>query len=143
MRTIWLAILALPLGAQQAEVETLLRQSAEDWNRGDLVAFMSYYEESPETTFVGRSVLYGTRALLERYRKSYADREQMGKLHFTDTKVRPVAPDLAIATTYYNLERSAKGGGPAYGIVTLVVRKRGGAWRIIHDHSAQLGTRRE
>jgi len=59
------------LFAQTDEVRTLIKNSEEAWNRGDLVAFASAYEDAPDTTFIGREVTRGgTQAILERYRRT-------------------------------------------------------------------------
>ncbi|MGO4880683.1 MAG: hypothetical protein ACLP59_07665, partial [Bryobacteraceae bacterium] len=46
-----LLFLPLLLG-QSDDVRAVLTHSEEAWNRGDLVAFASFYEDSPETTFI-------------------------------------------------------------------------------------------
>src|SRR5271157_5499329 len=62
--------------AQSDDVRAVLTQSQEAWNRGDLAAFASYYDDSPETTFVGREVVRGgVPAILARYRKAYPTRD--------------------------------------------------------------------
>jgi len=72
------------LFAQADEIRTLLKNSEAAWNRGDLAAFASDYEDSPETAFIGREITRGgTQAILERYRRSYSNREAMGRLTFS------------------------------------------------------------
>ena len=47
-----------------------------DWNRGDVTAFMRGYWKSPQTEFVNTDgILHGWEAMLDRYRKSYPDRD--------------------------------------------------------------------
>jgi len=68
------------LFAQADEISTLLKNSEAAWNRGDLAAFASDYEDSPQTTFIGREITRGgTDAILERHRRSYPNREAMGR----------------------------------------------------------------
>lgn len=57
----WCTLLCLVglLLAQSNDVRAVLTHSEEAWNRGDLAAFASYYDDSPETTFVGREVVRG------------------------------------------------------------------------------------
>jgi uncharacterized protein (TIGR02246 family) len=134
----WLLFLAAPLLlAQTSEICEILRESEAAWNRGDLAAFASYYEDSPETTFIGRSVTRGgTQAILERYRRGYPSREAMGTLTFSEIEVRPLAEGVALATGRFQLKRSTAGGGDAAGRFTLVVRRGKAGWKIIHDHSS-------
>jgi uncharacterized protein (TIGR02246 family) len=123
--------------AQNAEIRTILKDSETAWNRGDLVAFASYYEDSPETTFMGKEVTRGgTKAILERYRKGYPTPEAMGTLTFSELEVRPLAEGVALTTGKYFLKRTAAGGGDATGRFTLILRKTPAGWKIIHDHSS-------
>lgn len=111
-------------------------KSAEDWNRGDVEAFVQSYEQTPETTFVGAAVLHGAEDILARYRRSYPDRAHMGKLTFSELQARTLSPTLAIVTGRFTLERSAEAGGKATGLFTLVLRRGPNGWRIIHDHTS-------
>jgi uncharacterized protein (TIGR02246 family) len=115
----------------------MMTDSANAWNRGDLPAFASCYEDSPQTTFMGREIVRGgSQAILERYRKSYPNREAMGTLTFSEIEVRPLAAGLALVTGKFELKRTAAGGGAAWGRYTLIVRQARGEWKIIHDHSS-------
>jgi uncharacterized protein (TIGR02246 family) len=135
-----LTSLAVPAPAaargQTADVLAVVQKSADDWNRGDLAAFVQCYEQSPDTTFVGTEVSRGTAAILGRYRRNYPDRDHMGTLTFSERHARPLGPDLAIVTGRFHLERKAGSGGNKNGIFTLVLRKAEAGWRIIHDHTS-------
>lgn len=124
--------------AQTDPINLMLTGSVEAWNRGDLVAFVSDYEDSFETTSVGREVVRGRKAILDRYRRNYPTREAMGTLAFSNIEVRPLTGDLALVTGEYHLKRSAAGGGDAQGRYTLLLCKRGADWKIIHDHSSSI-----
>ena len=65
-----LAVLTV-LGSTQAQSQTreilgVVEKSAQDWNRGDLEAYLHSYEQSPDTTFVGTEVSQGMGEVLER-----------------------------------------------------------------------------
>src|SRR5882762_6121645 len=135
----WLILLCSTplLFAQGDEIRAMLNNSQAAWNRGDLLAFASDYEDSPETTFIGSEVVRGgTKAILERYRKRYPSRDAMGTLSFSEIEVRPLAPGLALATGKYALKRTSAGGGDSSGRFSLVVRKTRAGWKIIHDHTS-------
>ena len=127
---------AITCAAQEKDILAVIQKSADDWNRGDLQAFMQSYENSPETTFVGAEVARGTDAVLARYKRAYSTAAQMGKTTFSELKARPLTPELAIVTGRYTLERSTEAGGRKAGIFTLVMRKTSAGWRIIHDHTS-------
>jgi uncharacterized protein (TIGR02246 family) len=125
------------LFAQTEEIRTMLAKSQTMWNRGDLAAFVTDYEDAPETTFIGREVVRGgTKAILDRYRRRYPNREAMGTLTFSEIATRPLAPGLVLTTGKYDLKRTPAGGGDASGRFTLVIRKTPAGWKIIHDHSS-------
>src|ERR1041385_7107314 len=100
------------LFGQTQEIQNILKDSESAWNRGDLDKFVSFYEDAPETTFIGREVVRGgTQAILERYRRAYPTAEARGTLAFSEIEVRTLAPGVALATGKYSLKRTAAGGG--------------------------------
>jgi len=137
LRCCTLLFILAPLFAQNGDILGVMDDSEKAWNRGDLAAFASYYEDSPETTFVGHEVIRGgVQAILARYRKAYPTREAMGTLSFSHINVRTLAPDLALVTGEFHLERTAAGGGNASGRYTLIMRRTPAGWKIIHDHTS-------
>jgi uncharacterized protein (TIGR02246 family) len=135
----WLILMACTpvLLAQTEAVQTLMKDSEAAWNRGDLATFVSYYEDSPETTFMGHDLVRGgTKVILERYQKGYPTPESRGTLTYSDIVVRPLAEGLVLVTGKFELRRSKQGGGDAAGRYTLVLRRTSAGWKIIHDHSS-------
>jgi ketosteroid isomerase-like protein len=148
--TLSLFLLILTCGLAQAATqdETAIRgvldAQVAAWNRGDIETFMRGYRNSPDTTFVGKTVAHGYANILERYRKAYSDKNKMGQLSFTDLEVHPLDAHFAAVTGRYHLVRSAGAGGNADGIFSLIfektaektAEKTGSGWKIILDHSA-------
>ena len=125
------------LFAQADDIRAMMEKSQANWNRGDLAAFAADYEDSPDTTFVGKDVTRGgTAAVLARYQAHYPNREAMGTLTYSELSIRVLAPDIVLATGKFSLQRTAAGGGDASGRFTLVIRKTPKGWKIIHDHSS-------
>src|SRR6185312_16175175 len=121
-----LPLLCAPLLFAQSDatqIQKMMNDSAEVWNRGDLNGFMAYYEDSPQTVYMGRELVRGKKAILERYRKSYPTREAMGTVTFSEMEVRPLAGGFALLTGKFELKRTAAGGGPAWGRYTLIVHQ--------------------
>jgi uncharacterized protein (TIGR02246 family) len=106
------------------------------WNRGDVVAFMHGYKDSPSTTFVGKTIQHGYANILARYQKSFAGKEKMGQLTFSELEVKQLDAHFATVTGHFQLARSAAGGGDAAGIFSLVFQKTDGGWKIILDHTS-------
>jgi hypothetical protein len=61
-----------------AQPEDMIRQVLTDqenaWNRGDVAAFMRGYDDSPRTTFIGKTVAHGYAMILARYQRTYTSR---------------------------------------------------------------------
>jgi len=130
---VWTPLLA----AQEDAIRTILKDSEAAWNRRDLAAFASYYEDAPTTTFVGREVVRGgTAAILARYQRAYPTAEAMGTLTFSEIEVRPLGEGFAMVLGRFHLQRTAAGGGEASGRFTLILRKTERGWKIIHDHTS-------
>ena len=128
------AVVAL---AQTPDVEKAMRASEAAWNRGDLETFASYYDDSPQTTFIGHEVTHGgTKAILERYRRGYPTRDAMGTLIFSELETRPIADGVVLMTGRFALKRSAAGGGDSSGRFTLIWKRTAAGWKIIHDHTS-------
>src|ERR1700691_2567304 len=80
-------------------IRAVMDHSQAAWNRGDLDTFVLDYEDSPDTTFMGKEVVKGgTAAILARYKRGYPTREAMGTLTYSELEVRVLAPGLALAT---------------------------------------------
>lgn len=113
--------------------ETLARQDVA-WNAGDIEGFMESYWRSPDLTFSsGGRVTRGWEQTLDGYRNRYPDRAAMGRLGFTDLEVTPLSKTTALVLGRWHLDRT----DPVGGVFTLVLRKEGGRWVIIHDHTSR------
>jgi uncharacterized protein (TIGR02246 family) len=132
-----IALLSTAAFAQDsAAITQVLRNQQAAWNRGDIAVFMEGYKNSPDTTFVGKTIQHGYQSILERYKRGFATREAMGTLDFSDLSVRMLGANYAVATGHYHLARSAAGGGDATGIFSLVFEREPEGWRVILDHSS-------
>ncbi len=123
---------------EESAIRSVLNGQVEAWNRGDVAAFMQGYNNSPDTTFVGRTVQHGFAKILARYREDYSDKEKMGQLGFDDLEVHPLDARFAVVTGRFHLTRNASGGGDTHGIFSLIFEKTSDGWKIILDHTANL-----
>lgn len=116
------------------DIESLLERQAEDWNRGDVEAFMQPYWHSQDLTFSsGGNVTRGWQSTLDNYRKRYPSRDAMGRLTFDHLEIIEAGNDVALVLGRWRLERE----DPVGGAFTLVLRRHGGRWIIIHDHTSR------
>ena len=137
LRCLLLFAIAPLLYAQGDEVRKLLKDSETAWNRADLATFASFYDDSPETTFIGREVTRGgPKEVVARYRRGYPTAEKMGTLTFSEIEVRPLGEGYALALGRFALKRSTAGGGDTMGRFTLILRRTAKGWKIIHDHTS-------
>jgi uncharacterized protein (TIGR02246 family) len=126
----------------EADIRAALTAQSDAWNRGDIPVFMQSYEDSPDTTFIGQALRKGYQPILQRYQASYATREQMGTLTFSDVDVRLLPSgcghsEIALVTGKFHLTRSTHGEAPKNdGIFSLVWRKGRDGWKIILDHTS-------
>jgi uncharacterized protein (TIGR02246 family) len=120
----------------ETAIRGVLNAQVAAWNRGDVVAFMHGYKESSSTTFVGKTIQHGYANILARYQKSFAGKDKMGQLTFSELEVKQLDAHFATATGHFQLARGAAGGGDAAGIFSLVFEKTNGGWKIILDHTS-------
>ena len=116
-----------------AIIDVLNKQQI-DWNRGDIDEFMKGYLKSDKLVFSGSSgPIYGWKATLDRYKKTYSDQEKMGKLKFEILNVIALSPKVIQLQGKFNLTRSI---GDAFGYFTLNWIKVKNQWYIISDHTS-------
>jgi uncharacterized protein (TIGR02246 family) len=131
------ALRADPIESPSAAViRQVLDDQATAWNRGDVDAFMRAYKDSPDTTFIGKTIAQGYQPILERYKKTYSSKDAMGTLDYSDITVRELGANYAVVTGKFHLARTAAGGGDAQGIFSLVWEKTAEGWKIILDHTS-------
>lgn len=117
------------------EITEMMQESARAWTRGDLDGFMASYEDSPSTTYVTpKLVVHGRDAIRDRYAPRFVPGARHDALTFENVEIDLLAPDVANVIAYYRLIRGDS--TTAYGPTSLVMRRRDGKWRIVHDHSS-------
>jgi uncharacterized protein (TIGR02246 family) len=130
----------------EGEVRELLETQIAAWNRGDLEAFCSVYDD--DALFLSPSgVNRGREAILGRYRARYPDRAAMGTLELRiihvdlaqgpeRTSVADPAPGevhgAAVAARWF---LSYPDRETASGETSITLRRRGGRWLIVQDAS--------
>jgi beta-aspartyl-peptidase (threonine type) len=78
-------------------------------------------------------VTRGWQPVLERYKAHYDTRAKMGTLAFTELEFKPLGDAYILASGRWQLTR--KEDSP-HGRFTLIFRRTGRGWRIIHDHTS-------
>lgn len=112
-------------------VRAVIEAQQAAWNRGDIDGFMNGYEHSDTITFIsGDQLTRGWQTVLERYKKRYSSPGLMGTLTFSDIEIQPLAPSYVLADGRWKLALNSES---PHGRFTLIFRRAGNDWRIIHD----------
>jgi len=121
-------------GKAAVEIRAVMDAQQAAWNRGNLEVFMQGYARSEKTTFVsGDTVTRGWQKVLDRYKKKYANADQMGQLRFSDVEVTLLSADAAIVLGRWGLIRN---DDHPHGRFTLLFRRLPEGWRIVQDHTS-------
>ncbi|MGH9946456.1 MAG: YybH family protein [Pyrinomonadaceae bacterium] len=131
-------IFSVCISAQSGSVENSIRdvmnKQVNDWNRGDIDAFMTGYWKSEKLTFIsGDKVTRGWQQTLDNYKRTYATRQLMGKLSFSDLEFTIISKDAAVVLGSWSLAREKDN---PHGKFTLLFRKFKDGWKIVQDHTS-------
>lgn len=129
-------------------IEKILTAQVQSWNNKDIVGFMATYWKSPKLTFSsGGNTTRGWQATLDRYKAKYPP-EKMGTLKFDQLEVSMMSKEVALVLGNWELNLPAKPddgeasdkniGKKSAGNFSLVLKKMGDDWKIVHDHSSSL-----
>ncbi len=128
------ASIAQKTNERQAVLDVLARQN-KHWNEGKISSFMEDYWKSDSLMFIGsKGVVYGWKATLDRYNKSYPDLATMGKLKFDIQKTDFHSKTTCWVLGKWHLTRPEKGDIGGY--FTLILKKINGKWLIVSDHTS-------
>jgi ketosteroid isomerase-like protein len=119
-----------------AAIRKVLDEQEQDWNKGDLDAFLQGYWNSPKVVFQsGGDRNVGFEAMRDRYRKRYkAEGKAMGRVSFSEVEIEPLGTEAAFARGRWGL--ILPDGKKPGGLFTLVFRKLPEGWKIVHDHTS-------
>ncbi len=124
-----------PPEADTARVRKVIDELARAFERGDLTSLDTLYHDSV-TVFEGANVDRGWMA----YRNGHLAPELVAlgerRVRLDDVRVR-LAGSTAWATYAYTLSATRDGERLAVrGVGTMVLRKLGGRWRVVHSHTS-------
>ncbi|MFT4779998.1 MAG: ketosteroid isomerase-like protein [Flavobacteriales bacterium] len=115
-------------------ISALMQAQENAWNEGDLDRFMSSYMKSDSLSFIGsRGLSKGWQTTLDNYKKSYPNKEQMGRLQFENLQMEQLAASSAFVLGKWTLYRNAD---TLSGHYSLIWKKLEAEWVIVADHSS-------
>ncbi|HEX4375419.1 MAG TPA: nuclear transport factor 2 family protein [Puia sp.] len=121
------------LGSREKAIITAMKNSENDWNKGDLKSFMKMYISA--STMMMPTGPAGLSAIWDLYQSHYFI-GKMPKQHlfYDEMKVTPLGENYALLTGKFTLsgnklpERSGR-----YSLVMIHTKD---GWKILHDHSS-------
>ena len=117
-----------------SKIKSLLLQQQQDWNKGDVDAFMQVYWKSEKLQFGGATgITKGWQQTLDNYKKRYPTKAAMGKLTFEVKDMTRHSKKVVSLTGSWELEREKDRPG---GHFLLIWRKIKGEWKIVVDHTS-------
>ena len=125
-----------PAKSVESQIRMTLDAQVTAWNNGDIAGFMDGYVRGDSLRFAsGGTVQRGWQKTLERYQSRYSTREQMGTLTFSDLEFAEISADYAEVFGKFHLARD-KSVGDATGLFTLLMKREGQRWLVLHDHTS-------
>lgn len=118
--------------ATKSQIKQIFEVQTEAWNKGDIQAFMQTYWKSDELLFLGKAgPVYGWQNTLERYLRTYPDRQTMGQLEFDIMDIKGRSDDVCSVVGKYHLTR--EGMDDLEGHFLIIVKHIGARWIIVAD----------
>lgn len=116
-------------------IEGVLAEQSAAWNHGDLDGFLRAYEPSQQLIFTAAGAIRrGYDEARGRYLERYgARKETMGHLEFEILDIRGLDHRSAVVLGRWRLTETEEAGA---GVFTLVFRREGRGWYIVHDHTS-------
>ena len=122
--------------SDRAAITKILDGQQNNWNQGNVDAFLEGYWHSPDLTFSGSGgIARGWDGVLARYKKNYPDRAAMGQLDFSGLEFHFLGKDAALVLGRWHLARAQ---GDIGGVFSLVWQRFPEGWRIVHDHTSTV-----
>ena len=126
----------------EEEIQKVLAQQAEAWNRHDAKAFsMVFAEDADFTNVVGMSA-HGRAEIEKFHAPMFATIFKNTSLKITNTKIRFIKPDVAAVDAWWEMRgaktREGKDIPLRKGLLNFVMTKEGGQWFITVMHNMDL-----
>lgn len=114
-------------------IPEMLQNQCDEWNKGNLEGYMSYYWRSNELRFITEQKdLQGWDSIYSNYKRSFPNLEAVGRLSFSELKTYKLSDNLANVTGKWHIQRKK---GDIGGKFSLICRYEDKKWVIIIDHT--------
>jgi ketosteroid isomerase-like protein len=133
-------LLSAVSGAQaQDNAQALIQKELDDmlvaWNRDDLDTHIAAYADSATWT-TATGLLHGKAAIKQTLIRSFQrGNELLGELSFGKSVFRRLSDDVMVTNGSFTVGKLPS-GKDINGQSTLIWKRVGGRWQIVHDHSS-------
>ena len=119
----------------EKEIQQALDAMLEAWNRDDLDAHLAPYADSATWT-TSTGLLHGRAAIRESLVKAFQrGTDLLGELSFGKAVFRRLGPDAMVTNGSFQVG-NLPNGKSINGQSTLIWKRIGSKWQILHDHSS-------
>ena len=119
----------------QALIQKELDEMLVAWNRDDLDAHIAAYADSATWT-TATGLLHGKAAIKQTLIRSFQrGNELLGELSFGKSVFRRLSDDVIVTNGSFTVGKLPS-GKDINGQSTLIWKRIGGRWQIVHDHSS-------
>ena len=120
--------------SEKEKIQNVLTLQSTAWNNGDIDGYMEGYWKSDSLVFTsGGNVTRGFDSTKTKYKRKYDTKEKMGTLLFSDLEISVLDENVAWVLGKWKLIRKED---EPNGVFTLVMKKFGSEWKIVHDHTS-------
>ena len=129
-------------GADEQTVKAVVGAFEEAWNRHDMDSFANLFAGDADFVNVLGHRWIGRKAIREAHAATHATIFKESRLQMKETSVRFLKPDVAVARSLWDLTglRTPTGeiAPPRKGILTHVLTKEKGSWRIVVSQNTDV-----
>ena len=119
----------------EVAIQRELDQMLAAWNRDDLDAHLAPYADSATWT-TATGLLHGKAAIRQSLVRAFQKGEDLsGELSFGKSVFRRLGPDAYVTNGSFRVS-NLPGGKDINGQSTLIWKRTGSKWQILHDHSS-------
>jgi len=119
-----------------ASVQAVIKTMQEDWNGGDMQAYLdAYWDDDSLALVFGNQVVTGKREMTHMFTTAWPDEERMGDFKTGNVNAVFVTPDLAIVSGTFEHQFTDELIVGAFSQV--LKRVDSGEWKIIHEHTSR------
>ena len=126
----------------EEEIQKVLAQQADAWNRHDAKAFSIVFAEDADFTNVVGMSAHGRAEIEKFHAPMFATRFKDTHLNITNTKIRFIKPDVAAVDGWWLMTGAKTQEGKEIplrrGLLNFVMTKEGGQWFITVMHNMDL-----